>query len=1444
MPSGTSIQSQSAQVTRFLASLPPTGLGGFEGLVTACLAELTGRVFRLARSGFQFGHDGRSDPGGEPDVLVECKRYGATKVDLREIEGEISQAVRSFGSDLLWVLAATVAVDANAAASLRAAGDRSGIDTLVIDALPIHMPRIVVLLAAARQAVEAWCGAHVGDVPSEALDLVAADPTFATAVADLRTTLSATDRSYAAAREVATSYYDRLFADLRLARKALGQGTAPRDPSVRHVPRPRAMWELDAAVRAGKAVVVLGAEGVGKSWLVADWWLAHSPGSAFVFVPAKEAVEFVGRDGQGEALLASAVARARGLKGAEAEAVARHVARWMARPPAVGPVVVVDGLNERQVNWGALLVDLEYTVRALNGRLILTCRPEHYRRENLRSLDFAKTELALDGYDRDELASALRMHGRDLYAIPARVRPGLANPRVFGVAIEMLDALGAGELSPDRILFNYWRIRHGERGHRHTEADFHRLLVSHAKAVRLARDGTGAVPAFDIDAWKDHSSLARRVDNRTLDHDLDDIAEGRFMRPIRHATRDAYGFDPATLPFALGMRLVFEVLDALSGSPGTTATDQLAAAIEPIAGFDRAFEVLQGALAVACLHRPHPDDAEIMRRTRELTVAIIDAMMGMQNRSYDLRDEFVAFVRDDPHAYLDVAEAQTGEGQNRMDEWLLGALRFGRRTGTSPRHAAAAAAIDERVERWVAWIPPDFEFEGASSFEQEILQRFASESFEVRRQPSVAGCQVLAGTALAPFTPSFLAGLVASGAATGHPSPGHVAWLLLLNQVDPETVVSALTGLAGELATCSLSGIGREALATLLRCPGRRELEELARRFAGRAEDRDPRDQGDPDIPPEPNAAAEGVVDDLAGIVAAALADSDAGTMDHVATLFPSFPRLFSRDVRSELARFVGAQRPEVVDLTRRALGGPATFDTTRIAAALGYRTGRGETAAGSHADRLEPFALVQSLLAATDDHDMPSLLSLIDWPADSAGWPPTAEDCAIPSSDSVETLLSDPAFSDDGRTAGLLRLLRRGPPFPPGPRLRDALARCGGRARAPQDPDDVDDAALDLAAHLPDDDALDLDLVAPNGRAPGRSFSEIDLFARASRRLGLDAVDGRLGPAGRCKAIAFVPDDQLAHLLDLLSTDLDRLANPGSGTIPAGGRKAERQVEALSAVAGRRLAASAPDRLVAIGELLRRPLAAGTLPPALQAFALSLLPALSDVAPSRAASLLGAVLDQRTRRSAGQDRARPLATSGLLNAMAMAEHPAVEEVLARLIRSSPDDAMLAQVVETAAETGRLGRIEQLVGRWSEADRPADVAFALSLAIGLPAMGSAAESRLAQEGRGFLGAVSAQLAQRLAHRRRAEEALAVMKPSDDVHGRLRIEAIAIAHVTPGAPVRGTPGEATPDPLDRLLRLRLIEAAGRRRDGEYGKTLFGLSAPPAWLTASSASSDTP
>ncbi len=83
-----------------------SGPDGFEGLVAGALAIETGLVFRLAKSGSQFGRDASSS-SSRFAVAMEAKRY-ETDLRLEDLAGKAFLAGHFLEGDIdLWVLGAT-----------------------------------------------------------------------------------------------------------------------------------------------------------------------------------------------------------------------------------------------------------------------------------------------------------------------------------------------------------------------------------------------------------------------------------------------------------------------------------------------------------------------------------------------------------------------------------------------------------------------------------------------------------------------------------------------------------------------------------------------------------------------------------------------------------------------------------------------------------------------------------------------------------------------------------------------------------------------------------------------------------------------------------------------------------------------------------------------------------------------------------------------------------------------------------------------------------------------------------------------------------------------------------------------------------------------------------------------------------------------------------------
>jgi len=141
-----------------LLDLPSSGPTGFEGLLATVFSKLLGVPFRLAKSGSQFGVDGKSaDP--EFPVAFEAKRY-KDNVPSTEVLNKIGAlAIRDDPTEL-WVLGTTGIVATQAADDLEALATKHGFSTLILD-WQTDTPRLPAVLASAHVDVGEFLTLHV-----------------------------------------------------------------------------------------------------------------------------------------------------------------------------------------------------------------------------------------------------------------------------------------------------------------------------------------------------------------------------------------------------------------------------------------------------------------------------------------------------------------------------------------------------------------------------------------------------------------------------------------------------------------------------------------------------------------------------------------------------------------------------------------------------------------------------------------------------------------------------------------------------------------------------------------------------------------------------------------------------------------------------------------------------------------------------------------------------------------------------------------------------------------------------------------------------------------------------------------------------------------------------------------------------------------------------------
>ncbi|MGY3690568.1 hypothetical protein ACVIGA_000648 [Bradyrhizobium sp. USDA 3240] len=664
-----------------LRTLKHSGSDGFEGLLAAVLSEVCGQPFRVASSGSQRGRDGDSafDQGAtyfEAKLYEDAVRQDAVNSKIVDLANDDKGQVDT------WILCATSPVSSQHAKKYHGSLAALGIGCVILDWPPETLPTLAVLLAMAASRVERFVLDHSQD-PSAVtgiradLDAVAADGQFTDLSTNLRSMVRDGSVGLGLAKAANRSALTRAFSDRRQARGLFGQPLAPLDKSgLPWAERPTLVQKVQVAVSGPPArgvVLVLGDEGTGKSWLVAKGWCASEPAPLLAAFMAAD-LSMPQAMNMEELLITKLASLTREIMTDDLrKRWARRFRGWRSNP---GPVHVrllvwVDGLNQVQgVPWPRWIDAMAKFLEEIGGRLIVTTTNWHHAQ--IRSMVASPIERVLvDDWSESELKAILDAKGIKSDALAADVFDFLRNPRILGIAIELLDANEierVDELTVGRLLFEHI-LRHERDAMSGTTArEFVGMLQTRAEEIlqRLSRQERDDLTIFK------------------LGQDLGAVSRGRFFEPVAGET-DLYAIRKEGLPLALGLALTSILRKEVR--TGRDPGARLAEVTEPINALSETSAVVFSALQLSFLQDGCPP---------EVQAALAKYLVGLQNLTDDLYAAFEALVKRAPAPFL-MATHDAAFSRVRLPNarWLIVAL-----------HAAAtdqanASEISRSVQEWI-----------------------------------------------------------------------------------------------------------------------------------------------------------------------------------------------------------------------------------------------------------------------------------------------------------------------------------------------------------------------------------------------------------------------------------------------------------------------------------------------------------------------------------------------------------------------------------------------------------------------------------------------------------------------------------------------------------------------------------------------------------------------
>lgn len=674
----------------------------FERLAADLFCRLLGDVgVSVSKPGSQFGGDAGTAGLRRRYLRLECKRYKeSTPLSPRLLAGEVLEAVLKDPQLEAWVLASTKMVSETERNVARDGGANLGVPIVIIDWTEpppgVGINAMAAICAMWPDIVEKHISKVAGDTAK------ALEPHAGSTVENLRKDLETWNIGFNCLRTMSHIHLKKVWTESAQSLATLNQDAAGGKSGIHLIERKDVLHALDAWWLAPtdlrSPAVLIGQEGVGKTWVSLDW-INRSfaslpitfPVPASTFLSHKDFSEVGVRD-----LLAQSL---RFLAGSHqgSEYWRLRVDRMLERPVAEGVAVLllVDGINQRpKVDWEALAQTLQADSFAGKVRILFTTR-HHYYEIDMRQfagLNFQATQVAVGGYSPAELEELLRLNGMIKSNIPGGLLDLASTPRLFPLIVRLKnsDALQA-DATVLRLLFEYGKDVHQVRTSNALTDDAWVAWLG-ARAIeyrdRLVKTGSGTntttikeVTSSLADPGIAPEEVARR---------LSDVVDGNLF-VVRSSLMGAKKFVLKEQQTILGLGIA--LLDSLDGAENTFEGVQAHAHmwLEPVGAIDESADVLRAALAIlSALGRADGSPT---------TDALLVLWLNAQNPSASIERDALAFGESFPRSMLTVIENSVSGARSAAFHYAVQSLRRLPRARTEDWDR-----LIQRMLEWTSWV--------------------------------------------------------------------------------------------------------------------------------------------------------------------------------------------------------------------------------------------------------------------------------------------------------------------------------------------------------------------------------------------------------------------------------------------------------------------------------------------------------------------------------------------------------------------------------------------------------------------------------------------------------------------------------------------------------------------------------------------------------------------
>ena len=716
-------------------------------------------------------------------------------------------------------------------AKLSESARKKSIEVMTIETNDSSLGSLAIICAAAPEIVLDHIKRHLPgeDLKSitHFLDSVKQDPDYSTLLDRMRENLSPAYIGYENYRLKQNEWFKtRLYLE-RSSRAAFGQLLNVLDSNIRFISRKGLDTEIDAWFNAWegahKIFALLGEEGDGKTWAVANWLTKKISSVCF------PAVVLLASKNVNSSEPLEVLAKSISIQTGNGDPVywTRKLANWLTRPVTSKPyfLLVLDGINERpSFPWRALLESLDDEPWRGRVAVMLTCRTMTWNKtfSNLNHFEFQT--LTLQPFNNEELNEALAAYSLKMSDISENLLGLIRKPRYFDLTVRFRNEMQAGgDITIERLLYEDWR----DRLKRKNALD----SFSHEEFLTLIKNLAGRASSEEVTftVREIDEALSPLVADRTaIINEL--ITGGGVFIPDATVT-GRYRIEKRRLIHGFGLLLSEQVLKVSSGAQAAIE-EAIAGLLEPHADMDIKVAICGAAVFHSIIKKDFPKMG---------LSALFRAWLGSRNLDEDSQESVSAYFPLRPELYFELAEyfwSDKSENHMVQDQFMDSFLRWRKLSNIEAKMVPV-------FERWMGFVNPQgFSFmrrlgEKEDSVRKQIEERvacdlnsgpllfegynlFVIENDGLLRLARVA-LAVISHTQRRAFIKSFVLWAI-SRTIMGHPNEYElVSWVL---RTAPDFIWKDLAAEMNQLIVKE-TNVSKEAAYRLLSCEGSGEAYRL-----------------------------------------------------------------------------------------------------------------------------------------------------------------------------------------------------------------------------------------------------------------------------------------------------------------------------------------------------------------------------------------------------------------------------------------------------------------------------------------------------------------------------------------------------------------------------------------------------------------------------------------